>query len=217
MDLWLIVVIAFGAALVIGFGLVLRRARADAVAGPPATTLTTSSPVPATAAHPDRASLDDAVRALLAEGRLIPAVKLVRERTGFGLEDAKHYVDRLQATPGTPAAPAQPSPETITPEAMEHIRQLVARGRKIQAIKELREHTGLGLKQAKDTVDRMAESGVVAALDLPGTAAPPPPDEAMARVRTLAAQGRKIQAIKELRDHRPDLGLKEAKDIVERL
>ncbi|SEE93073.1 Ribosomal protein L7/L12 C-terminal domain-containing protein [Jiangella alba] len=220
MEFWLIVVIAFGAALVLGFGIVLRRARADAVSGTATTTLTTSSPVavppaPTPPAGLDRAALDDAVRALLAEGKLIPAVKLVRERTGFGLKDAKEYVDRLPA--GASAPPPAPSPDTVTPEAMAHIQQLVAQGRKIQAIKVLREHTGLGLKQAKDTVERMEESGVVAALDVAAPAAPPSSDEVMARVRALAAQGKKIHAIKELRDHRPGLGLKEAKDIVERL
>jgi ribosomal protein L7/L12 len=227
-DFWLIVVIAFGAAVVLGFGIVLRRARADAVSGTATTTLTASSPAsPATAtpapASPatatpaglDRAALDDAVRALLAEGKLIPAVKLVRERTGFGLRDAKEYVERLPA--GASAPPATPSPDTVTPEAMARILRLAADGKKIQAIKELREHTGLGLKQAKDTVERMEESGVVAALDVPAPAAPPSSDEVMVRVRALAAQGKKIHAIKELREHRPDLGLKEAKDIVERL
>ncbi|WP_053202831.1 ribosomal protein L7/L12 [Jiangella muralis] len=219
MDFWLIVVIAFGAALVLGFGVVLRRARVDAVSGTTTPTLTASSPAPTSPgptapAGMDRAALDDAVRALLAEGKLIPAVKLVRERTGFGLKDAKEYVERLPA--GASAPPSAPSPDTVTPEAMAHIQQLVAQGKTIQAVKVLREHTGLGLKQAKDTVDRMAESGVVAALDLPEPAASPS-DEVMARVRALAAQGRKIHAIKELRDHSPGLGLKEAKDIVERL
>lgn len=223
MDFWLIVVIAFGAALVLGFGVVLRRARADAVSGTTTTTLAASpapatpaatAPAPTAPAGLDRAALDDAVRALLAEGKMIPAVKLVRERTGFGLKDAKEYVERIPA--GASAPPSAPSPGTVTPEVMAHIQQLVAQGKKIQAIKVLREHTGLGLKQAKDTVERMEESGVVAALDVPEPAAPPS-DEVMARVRALAAQGKKIHAIKELRDHRPGLGLKEAKDIVERL
>ncbi|WP_116951526.1 ribosomal protein L7/L12 [Jiangella endophytica] len=218
MDFWLIVVIAFGAALIIGFGIVLRRARVDAAGGTPTTTLAVSPPAsaPAPAAPSGGGSLDDAVHALLAEGRLIPAVKLVRERTGFGLKDAKDYVERVQAG-AAPAAPAAVSPETVTPEAMAQIQQLIAQGKTIQAVKELRAHTGFGLKQAKDTVDRMAESGVVAALDGPAPAAPPSSDEVMGRVRALAARGKKIQAIKELRDHSPGLGLKEAKDIVERL
>lgn len=209
MDLWLIVVIAFGAALVLGFGIVLRRARVDAAgATPPASS--------APAAVLDRPDLDDAVRTLLAEGKLIPAVKLVRERTGFGLKDAKEYVDRLQAGLPAPAASARPSADAVTPEAMAHIQQLVAQGKKIQAIKVLREHTGLGLKQAKDTVERMEESGVVAALDVAGPAADPT-DDVMGRVQALVAQGKKLQAIKLLLENAPELDLRRAKEIVDRM
>jgi ribosomal protein L7/L12 len=37
----------------------------------------------------------DEVRALMAEGKKIDAIKLVRERTGLGLADAKEFVERL--------------------------------------------------------------------------------------------------------------------------
>ncbi|SDU74481.1 ribosomal protein L7/L12 [Jiangella alkaliphila] len=221
MDFWLIVVIAFGAALVLGFGIVILRGRADAVRGTPSVSGGSDvTRVPAAPPPPvvDRQSLDDAVGALLAEGKLIHAVKLVREHTGFGLKDAKEYVDRLAAGASTQAvAPVRRSPETITPEAMARIQQLIAQGKKIHAIKELREHTGLGLKQAKDTVDRMEESGVVAALDVPSPAAADPTDEVMARVQALVADGKKIQAIKLLIENAPDLDLRRAKAIVDRL
>ncbi|RIQ34780.1 hypothetical protein [Jiangella rhizosphaerae] len=209
MDFWLIVVIAFGAALVIGFGIVLVRARADAVSGP-----TPSSPG---AERPvlDRAELDAAVGALLAEGRLIPAVKLIRQQTGLGLAEAKAYADRLAA--GADSAPPPQSPRaSISPEAMARIQHLVAQGKKLQAVKELREHTRLGLREAKLTVDRMAESAVVLAAE-----PPEPPadrtDEVMARVQALVAEGKKIQAIKLLLDNAPDLDLRKAKEIVDRL
>ncbi len=39
---------------------------------------------------------EDDVRALLAEGRTIEAIKLVREVTGWGLKEAKDYVDHQQ-------------------------------------------------------------------------------------------------------------------------
>ncbi|WP_224248109.1 ribosomal protein L7/L12 [Hyalangium gracile] len=35
------------------------------------------------------------LRALLNDGRLIEAIKLVRARTGMGLKEAKEYVDRF--------------------------------------------------------------------------------------------------------------------------
>ena len=39
--------------------------------------------------------LEQAARALVGRGRKIEAVKLVRERTGCGLKDAKDYVESL--------------------------------------------------------------------------------------------------------------------------
>ena len=44
-----------------------------------------------------------------------------------------------------------------TTEWMSEVRDLVARGNTIQAIKVYREHTGLGLKEAKDAVDALRE------------------------------------------------------------
>lgn len=174
----------------------------------------------ATAAVLDQEALDAAVGKLLAEGQLVPAVKLIRENTGLGLREAMQYVQRLSAgADSANAAPAASTRSSISSDAMAQIQQLVAQDKKIQAIKLVRQHTGLGLKEAKDLVDRMADSAAVGALDLPaaGPQLTPSTDEVMTRVRALAAQGKKIHAIKELRDHTPGLGLKEAKDIVESL
>jgi ribosomal protein L7/L12 len=221
-DFWLIVVIAFVAAVVIGFGIVIRRGRADAVSGSNGTGSGSGTTVSA-AAPPtmNRETLDAAVGALLAEGKVIPAIKLLREQTGFGVAQSKDYVERLAAGAGShAAAPAPSTRASISSDAMAQIQQLVAQGKKIQAIKLVREHTGLGLKEAKDLVDRMEDSAAVGTLDQPAAEpqlTPSTPDDVMARVRMLAAQGKKIHAIKELRDHTPGLGLKEAKDIVEGL
>lgn len=38
------------------------------------------------------------VRALKEDGKVVEAVKMVREATGLSLEDAKHFVDELWAT-----------------------------------------------------------------------------------------------------------------------
>lgn len=93
----------------------------------------------------------------------------------------------------------------------QRIADLLRAGRKIEAIKLLRETTGVSLKEAKDEVDRLS-------LDLAGDVEPPPgegrdlPDE----VRTLAAQGKKIEAIKALREQ-SGLSLKEAKARVDEM
>ncbi len=41
-------------------------------------------------------ALETQVRALLAQRNAIAAIKLVREQTGWGLNEAKDYVDRLK-------------------------------------------------------------------------------------------------------------------------
>ncbi|MCX8564056.1 ribosomal protein L7/L12 [Mycolicibacterium mucogenicum] len=54
----------------------------------------------------------------------------------------------------SPTPPARPQPSAgpgVSPEVL----RLAGAGQKIQAIKRLREETGMGLKQAKDIVDRL--------------------------------------------------------------
>jgi hypothetical protein len=86
-----------------------------------------------------------------------------------------------------------------TPHHLEqHLRNLIHQNKKIHAIKLLREHTGMGLKDAKDAVDRMALghplSGPPGAPRL--TARPAPPQDDLAtRVRHLKQQDRTEQAI----------------------
>mgnify|MGYP000644713295 CR=1 FL=1 len=40
------------------------------------------------------------VRALKEDGKVVEAVKMVREATGLSLEDAKHFVDELMSDSG---------------------------------------------------------------------------------------------------------------------
>ncbi|WP_285034037.1 ribosomal protein L7/L12 [Mycolicibacterium sp. lyk4-40-TYG-92] len=68
------------------------------------------------------------------------------ERRVATLERAGHV--------GSPNPPARPQPSAgpgVSPEVL----RLAGAGQKIQAIKRLREETGMGLKQAKDIVDRL--------------------------------------------------------------
>ena len=57
--------------------------------------------------------------------------------------------------PVRPAAPLQDGPP-LTPGQAMRIEAALAQGNKIAAIKLLREATGLGLKESKDAVERMA-------------------------------------------------------------
>lgn len=102
------------------------------------------------------------------------------------------------------------------------IGDLLAGGQKIEAIKELREATGLGLAEAKDVVEALERGEPVPAhlqQRLAGTpaaaeGAAEARNELPADVRAAAAAGNRIQAIKLLREQR-GLGLKEAKDLLD--
>lgn len=95
------------------------------------------------------------VRALLARGEKIEALKALRERTSMGLAEARAVVDRLEAggNPDSPA-PASPAPSQMPAELASKVRGLLQRGDKIAAIKLVRERMKLDLKDAKDLVDR---------------------------------------------------------------
>ncbi|MHA7666527.1 ribosomal protein L7/L12 [Mycolicibacterium sp. HS_4_1] len=54
----------------------------------------------------------------------------------------------------SPPPPARPQPSAGAGVSQE-VWRLAASGQKIQAIKRLREETGMGLKAAKDVVDRL--------------------------------------------------------------
>lgn len=98
------------------------------------------------------------------------------------------------------------------------VADLLLAGQKIEAIRLLREATGMGLAEARDAVEAAARG-----TPLPPSAAlvhrqaPAPvlagdlPDD----VRTAAAAGDRLRAIKLLREH-TGLGLKEAKDELDR-
>jgi hypothetical protein len=51
--------------------------------------------------------------------------------------------------------PPRPGPEGIPEEIVAELRQMVAAGQKIQAIKRLRELTDCGLAEARDCVERL--------------------------------------------------------------
>ncbi|GIH26744.1 hypothetical protein Aph01nite_50540 [Acrocarpospora phusangensis] len=79
-----------------------------------------------------------------------------------------------------------PVPEHV----QERIRELFAEGRKVEAIKVLRQETGLGLKEAKTTAEAIAAGRFIPTPpDRPGT------NDLAARVLELKAAGRTEQAI----------------------
>src|SRR6185295_4582144 len=114
-------------------------------------------------------SAERELRELVAGDKKIEAIKRVRELTGLGLKEAKDYVEALPPVPlestSTSAATGAVRVATTSVVAadVEHeARAILARGNKIEAIKRVRELTGLGLKEAKDYVEALP-------------AGPPPP------------------------------------------
>ena len=94
--------------------------------------------------------LEGELRALLAAGKKIEAIKRFREATGAGLKAAIEAVEALAALPGGGALGDDLG--SLEGELV----GLLGAGRKIDAIKRYREATGADLKAAKDAVEALA-------------------------------------------------------------
>ena len=83
----------------------------------------------------------------LRRGEVIEAIKLLRASTGLGLKEAKDMIDQhFRGKPvGMVAAYLGQLPSSVI--------AALQKGNKIEAIRLLREQTGLGLKEAKDAVE----------------------------------------------------------------
>ena len=89
----------------------------------------------------------------LQRGNLVEAIKLLRDAKGGGLKAAKEAIDDYLRVKSTSTAPAarhtMKAPWAIPPS----VAQAIQAGNTIEAIKLMREQTGMGLKEAKDAVD----------------------------------------------------------------
>lgn len=100
----------------------------------------------------DDSAFEAQLRALVAAGRKIEAVKLCRQHTGLGLKEAKDAVDALEQG----ASPATPQ---VVDEALERdVAALVLERRKFEAVQLYRERTGAGLKQSREAVEQIARA-----------------------------------------------------------
>ncbi|GAB4057461.1 hypothetical protein [Catellatospora paridis] len=97
------------------------------------------------------------VRLLMNQRQKIPAVKLWRDATGTSLADAVKAVELIAAggTPTTAGMTGQPVHPVLGPDLMTNARNLKQQGRPIEAIKLVRQHTGMGLREAKNVVDAL--------------------------------------------------------------
>jgi ribosomal protein L7/L12 len=96
---------------------------------------------------------DDAIERMLVAGNKIKAIKLYRERNGVGLKEAKGAVEMMMELKAPPVAGSYQSGKGyVDPNELQ---RLISAGEKIQAIKYYRETTGVGLKEAKDSVEAL--------------------------------------------------------------
>jgi len=103
-------------------------------------------------------SVENEIRKLLASGRKIEAIKRYREETGVGLAEAKDAVESLEAGSSFPES-TQPDDSDLTSQVI----SLLGRGEKIEALKLYRDRFGVGLKEAKEAVERIGEQNGIPA------------------------------------------------------
>lgn len=96
-------------------------------------------------------SLPPEVVAAIESGRAIEAIKLLRQSTGLGLAEAKSVVDHYVRSRNMPEAPSAPE-APLPPDVMQALRN----GNKIEAVRLVRQHRGLGLREAHLLVESLA-------------------------------------------------------------
>lgn len=94
--------------------------------------------------------LPEAAIAAMAQGNKVQAVAIVRREMGLGLAEAKDLVERHHGTDSASAG------LEAQPDGLSSVREAIASGHKLEAVKRMRELTGLGLKEALDEVEAMA-------------------------------------------------------------
>lgn len=98
------------------------------------------------------------IGALVAAGKNIEAIQLLREATGLGLADARNVIDAAARGAPLPAELRHRLDPTAADAGADDLPADVlaaaAAGNRIEAIRLLRAHRRLGLKEAKDLLDR---------------------------------------------------------------
>ena len=102
----------------------------------------------------------------LERGNLLAAIKLLRQQRGLGLREAKEYLEAMQQAvkSGELRKPvAGPAEEAGMRKPLD-VQEALRAGNKIEAIRRMRENTGMGLKEAKEAVDAMEGAATAAGM-----------------------------------------------------
>jgi ribosomal protein L7/L12 len=112
---------------------------------------------PVTYSSVEVGDIQEQIADLLARGQKIEAIKRYREYTGLGLKEAKDAVEAMARSDmlDRPKPKREPVERLSDHQIAGQVELLLRSGRKIEAIKLYREHTGLGLKEAKDWVEAL--------------------------------------------------------------
>ncbi|MBW8012315.1 MAG: hypothetical protein FVQ83_13960 [Chloroflexi bacterium] len=168
------------------------------------------------------------LKELVAQNRKTKAIHVYRELYDAGYSEASQAVDRLMQEGNVPVAEVQDIANALDLEKLAEMGRLIAEGRKIDAIKLFREVSGVGLKEAKDTVEKMARGESVilrhtsvtsSQTDLSGGTFQPDAFEQttdLKAINELLLQGKKIDGIKMYRQVY-GVGLKDAKEAIEKI
>ncbi|REJ73550.1 MAG: hypothetical protein DWQ36_07110 [Acidobacteria bacterium] len=94
------------------------------------------------------------------EGRKIEAIKIVRRELGVDLAQAKEAVDSFLAATSheLDAGTGRSRLGQVDTRMPQAALDALQRGEKIEAIKIARQHFGIGLKEAKEAVERLGSS-----------------------------------------------------------
>lgn len=111
------------------------------------------------------AQLIQQVQQLLQGGRFIEAVKIVKESKRIGLKEAKEFVEAIQKNPtrnistqGSVSGAAKEKALNSSSEIETRARHLAQGGHVIEAIKYVREQSGMDLKSAKEYVETLLKA-----------------------------------------------------------
>jgi ribosomal protein L7/L12 len=136
---------------------------------------------------------------LLGQGKMIEAVKLVREATRLSLKDAKEYVDGLRL---------EMLARVVPPDVAAHVRYLIATGKWREAVKEVRGRTMLGRLPAKQYVNAL-RAGVDLKPGLPpGTQGPGMPLPGADNGQATLSE--RVRAFERAKDHASAVALVQA-------
>jgi ribosomal protein L7/L12 len=96
------------------------------------------------------------IHKLLHDKQLIQAIQVYRQATGVGLAEAKEAVEEMARNEFT--KPPSGVRNYDDPVLESKIRSLLSKGKKIDAVRIYRAEYGVGLKEAKDAVERIEAS-----------------------------------------------------------